>query len=128
MDELISRKCKLFNSSTKRRSIAFENTRYCLMPAQKDVFAEKGISTVAIMARFFVLLNLNIKIGTLLPLIDFSIEREKLVCLSQENIAFTSTFGQKIHSIKNIIFHKSQDECLERAFRCNNRTNTTTNG
>ena len=33
------------------------------------------------------------------------IEREKLVCLSQENIAFTSSFGQKIH-IKNIIFQR----------------------
>ena len=75
------------------------------MPAQRDMFAEKTFLRPPL-ARFFVLLNLNIKIGTLLPLIDFSIEREKLVCLSQENIAFTSSFGQKIHSIKNIIFQR----------------------
>ena len=106
MDELI---VENVNYSTLRLNVDPSHLKIqdiALCRLQRDMFAEKDISKAAIMARFFVLLNLNIKIGTLLPLIDFSIEREKLVCLSQENIAFTSSFGQKIHSIKNIIFQR----------------------
>ena len=73
-----------------------------------DIFAKKEIPTEACMARFFVLLNLNIKIGTLLPLIDFSIEREKLTSLQQEKIIFSSSFGRKIYDIKNIIFQNTK--------------------
>jgi hypothetical protein len=73
--------------------------------------SEHQIPRCAALTRFFVLLNLNRKIQTLLPVIDLSIERQALTVVNRDDIRFVSGLGQQLTSLKNIIFNCTKIKC-----------------
>ena len=68
----------------------------------------KGIPRLHALCRLFILVNLNAKIESLLPLIDLSIERDALIVFKKEDNRFLSSLGAQIVSLKKIVFFSTK--------------------